>query len=239
MTIIDAHTLFGFWPQRKADISAETLVGLLKHHQVSGCVTFSTTGIFADYRQGNDETLELSGKARGLYPVGTVDPRRFVGTLEEIDERMKQGVRLWRLFPEYQGWDLDIQPVTAILHRLAEKGASLMMAAGAAGLPSAIAARTAGLNMKTVLLGVTVTQLGELISLLRAHDHLLLETRRLTDPQVVGALVAQFGADRLVFGSAAPLQYVSSALLPLQSAQMTERQRERVMSGNISALANA
>lgn len=239
MTIVDAHTMFGFWPDRKADISAATLVNLLKEHQASGAVTFSTTGIFADYRQGNQETLDLCAKARGLYPVGTVDPRRYVGTLEEIDERTKQGVRLWRLFPELQGWDLATQPVTEILRRLARHGATLLIDAGGDGMPSRIAARTAEFAVRTILLGVHTRQLGELIALLGAHEHLLVEPRRLTDPQIVGALAGQFGPERLVYGSGAPLQYVSSALLPVQTAPLTEAQRQRILATNIQALVGA
>lgn len=239
MTIIDAHTMFGFWPGRKSDISAETLVRLLKQHQISGAATFSTVGIFANFRKGNDETLELCSKSRTLYPVGTVDPRRFVGTLEEIDERTRQGVRVWRLFPELQGWDLSIQPVTDILRRLARHGATLMIDASGPGMLSKIAARTAEFELRTLLLGVHTGQLGELISLLGAHEHLLLEPRRLTDPQIVGALAAQFGADKVVFGSGAPLQYVSSALLPCQTAPMDERQRQRILATNIQALVGA
>ena len=124
--------------------------------------------------------------------------------------------------------------MTAILTRLAERGATLLIEAGQPGDPSKIAARTAPMKLTTVLLGVTCLQLGELVALLDEAPHIWLETRRLADPQVVRALGQRFGVDRLVFGSASPLQYTSSALLPLQASGLSEEQQEQVLGKNIA-----
>ena len=100
MSIIDAHTLFGFWPLRRADLSPETLVRTLRGHGLERALTLSTHGIFADFVGGNDETMELCARAQGLLvPVGTVDPRRFMGTVEEIKRRREQGARACRSRP--------------------------------------------------------------------------------------------------------------------------------------------
>jgi len=233
--IIDCHTLFGFWPDRRADRSAETRVRRVREHDIAKPETRSTTGIFADFVRGNDETVRLCAKAsKLLVPVGTVDPRRYVGSLEEIDERVAQGVKVWRLFPELQDWPLESRPVTKILERLAERGCTLMIDASAPGEPSRVALRTEPTKLTTVLLGVNGLQLGELIALLDEAPQIWLETRRLADPQVVRALGQRFGVDRLVFGTASPLQYISSALLPLRASGMAEEQLAMVLGGNIA-----
>ncbi|MCC7492260.1 MAG: amidohydrolase family protein [Fimbriimonadaceae bacterium] len=234
MNIIDCHTMFGFWPQRRADISPETLVNLVREHQVSTALTMSTTGIFADFNRGNEETVAICRKAgRLLLPIGTIDPRRFVGTIEEIDRLADAGVRIWRLFPEIQGWDLASRPVGPILQRLGERRCTLLISASRSGEPTRIADRTAEFRLPTVLLGVTNLQLGELVAVLPTAPHLLLETRRLADPAVVRALGQRFGFDKLVFGSASPLQYLSSALLPLQKAGLSAADLEQVLGGNM------
>lgn len=233
--MIDAHTMFGFWPPRRADISPETLVRLVRQHEISAALTLSTTGIFADFVQGNEETVGICKKAnKVLLPVGTVDPRRYVGTLEEIDQRVQQGVKFWRLFPEYQDWPLESRPVTSIMRRLADRDCTLMIDASRPGEPSRVADRTAPTGLTTILLGVTGGQLGELIALLDEAPHIWLETRRLADPQVLRAMGQRFGVERLVFGTASPLQYVSSALLPLQASGLSEDQQKLVLGGNIA-----
>ncbi|NUQ01066.1 MAG: amidohydrolase family protein [Armatimonadetes bacterium] len=235
MNIIDAHTMFGFWPRRRADMSAETLVRLVRQHEISAALTISTTGVFADFVRGNDETVALCQRAgKLLLPVGTVDPRRYVGSLEEIDKRVEQGVRVWRLFPELQDWPLESRPVNAILTRLAERNCTLLIHAAEAGAPSKVALVTAPMKLTTVLLGVTGRQLGELVALLDEAPQIWLETRRLADPQVVRALGQRFGVERLVFGTASPLQYISSALLPLQNSGLAEDQLAGVLGGNIA-----
>ena len=236
MPVIDAHTLFGFWPHRRSDISAETLVRLLRQHEISAALTLSTTGIFADFLRGNEETVSLCQKSgKLLLPVGTVDPRRYVGSLEEIDKRVEQGVRIWRLFPELQGWPLATRPVNAIFSRLAERGCTLLINASQPGEPSQVAERTAPMKLTTVLLGVTNLLLGELVAVLDEAPHCWIETRRMADPQVVRALGQRFGVDRLVFGSAAPLQYVSSALLPLKNCGLAEEQLAKILGDNIKS----
>lgn len=237
MSIIDAHTLFGFWPQRRADLSPEALVRTVRGHGFAKALTLSTHGIFADFVGGNDETLELCGRAQGLLvPVGTVDPRRFMGTVEEIKRRREQGVKAWRLFPEYQDWQLSAKPAQAILGALKDAGACLLINAAESGAPSAVAALTAPFNLPTILLGVSGRLMGELLALLDDAPHVLVETRRLADPEVVVALARRFGAERLVFGTASPLQYVSSARLPLEAAPLSEEQRALVMGGSLQRL---
>ena len=162
MNIIDAHTLFGFWPRRRADISPETLVKLLRQHEIAAALTVSTTGIFADFMRGNEETVALCQRApKTLLPVGTVDPRRYVGSLEEIDKRVSEGVKVWRLFPELQDWPLESRPVTAILTRLAERGATLLIEAGQPGDPSKIAARTAPISPSRASVPMAISRVGK------------------------------------------------------------------------------
>ena len=91
-------------------------------------------------------------------------------------------------------------------------------------------------GVSTVLLGVTPVQLGELVASLTDAPRVLVETRRLADPQIVAALAQRYGGDRLVFGTASPLQYASSALLPLAQAAMPEHELAHVMGGNVERL---
>jgi predicted TIM-barrel fold metal-dependent hydrolase len=229
--------MFGFWPARRADISPETLVRTLRQHGIDGALTLSTHGIFADFAVGNSETMELCSKAGGLLkPVGTVDPRRFVGGVEAIKQLSGQGVKAWRLFPELQDWTLDSRAAELLLATIKEVGGLLLIDAAESGAPSRIAARVTALGLPTVLLGVSSRLMGELLALLDDAPRVYLETRRLADPEVLVALARRFGVERLLFGTASPLQYVSSARLAVETAPLSDEQRAQVLGGNLARL---
>lgn len=234
--ILDADSLFGFWPLRKADLSVETLIATLQQQNVKRALTLSTTGIFADYQRGNEETVQVCQRSTELFPTATVDPRRYVGCLEEIDRRVGQGIKLFRLFPEYQDWPLDFAPFQRILERLAERKAVAMMDASQWGTPTRLAALTRDLSLPLILAAVPAASLGELLAVMEDHPNLYVETRLLNSPQALELLVSQFGAERLVFGSGMPLHYFSSALMPLQAASLPDSQKAQILGDNLRRL---
>ena len=52
----------------------------------------------------------------------------------------------------------------------------------------------------------------------------------------IEATVERYGAGRLVYGSGFPKRYPEAAMLDLLHAQLAEREREMIASGNLSAL---
>jgi predicted TIM-barrel fold metal-dependent hydrolase len=236
LNILDIDSLFGFWPLRKADLSVEALVATIQQQNVKRALALSTTGIFTDYQRGNEETVQVCQKVPELFPAATVDPRRYVGCLEEIDRRVGQGIKLFRLFPEYQNWPLDFAPFRRILGKLAERKAVAMIDAGPLGHPTKLAALTKDLGLTLLLAAVPAAGLGELLVVLEEHPNVYVETRLLNSPQAIELLVGQSGAERLVFGSGTPLYYFSSALMPLQAANLTDAQKAQILGDNLRRL---
>jgi len=235
-TIIDAHTVFGFWPFRRADLSLETLVNVLRQHQVTRALTISTTGIFNDYQRGNEETVAVCQQTPELFPTATIDPRRYLGCREEIDRRIGQGLKLFRVFPEYQDWPLEYAPFLRLLQHLAERGAVLMISAAERGVATCLARLTEGLPLKVILTAVRADNLGELLVVLEERPHWCVETRWLNSPGALTTLAAAVGAERLIFGSATPLYYFSSAYLPVLAADLTEEQKALILGENLRRL---
>ena len=58
--MIDINTLFGFWPKKKADISLDTLLGLMDEKGIEKAFSISARGAFYDFIEGNNETLRAS-----------------------------------------------------------------------------------------------------------------------------------------------------------------------------------
>jgi predicted TIM-barrel fold metal-dependent hydrolase len=92
------------------------------------------------------------------------------------------------------------------------------------------------LGLTLLLAAVPAAGLGELLVVLEEHPNVYVETRLLNSPQAIELLVGQFGAERLVFGSGTPLYYFSSALMPLQAANLTDAQKAQILGDNLRRL---
>jgi hypothetical protein len=236
-SILDADTFFGAWPIRRADLSLNRLMETLRQHKVRRALTLSTTGIFYDYRRGNEETVAACKQASDLlFPTATLDPRAGVGFEDEIAKRLQQNIRIFRFFPQYQQWPLDFLPFRQILQELAGQKAVVMVATPRLGDISTLLRLVEDEELTLLLTEVSAPQMGELMRAMKAYPNLYVETRLLAEPTLLATLCEQVGPERLVFGSQAPLHYFSSALLPLLSAPLTEEVRQQILGGNLLRL---
>jgi predicted TIM-barrel fold metal-dependent hydrolase len=230
--IIDAHTLFGFWPSRKADLRPETLVSLMKKNGIAKSLVVSATGILYDFVRGNDEALAFGRQSTDVFPLGTLDPKRHVGCAEEIDKRAEQGFKLFSFYPQHQGWPLDFLPFQQILDKLAEKKLAAMVYCGGLGAATQLTRMCKG-GAPVILSGVSYGNLGEVLAVMKDHSQFMVESHMLNTPDGFEVLCGEVGADRVVFGSLSPLKYLNSALMPLKAATLTDEERAKILSGNI------
>ena len=230
--IVDADTLVGFWPIRNADISLAKLKDLMKRHKVERACVCSARGVWYDYEEGNDETVEITKGNPQLTPVMTLDPRRFIGCREEVRRRTSEGFRLFRLFPEHQGWSASTTSARKLLSFLEEAGAIVMLGGPAAEAVPVVR----GLQVPVILTWSHFYQLGELLAGADELPNVYLTTRFLIAPGSLDVAVATLGANRLVFGSNAPVAYMASALRLIDSAHLTGPQRTAILGGNLLQL---
>jgi len=232
--ILDADTLFGAWPLRRVDLSLNRLLETLRQNKVRRALTLSTAGIFYDFRRGNEETVAACRQnADLLFPTATLDPRVGPQGEEEIAKRLQQNIRIFRFFPQYQGWPLDFLPFRELLRRLNEGEAVAMVPVTELGHLSTLLRSLEGLSLPVLLTDITPSLLGELLVAARAYPRLYVLTRCLTAPEHLVWLCEQIGPERLLFGSQAPLYYFSSALLPVLSSPLPEETRQRILGGNL------
>lgn len=234
--IVDAHTLFGFWPSRKADLRPETLVALMKKNGVARSLVVSTTGILYDFGRGNEEALAFRRQTEDVFPVATVNPARYVGGVEEVDKRAEQGFKLFSFYPQYQGWPLDFLPFRQLLERLSEKKLAAMVYCGGLGAATLLQRLYGELQCPLILSGVTYSNLGEVVAVLKHQPNFMVESHLLNSPDGFEVLCGEVGADRVVFGSLSPLKYLNSALMPLKAALLSDEDRARILSLNIRRL---
>ena len=237
--ILDACTLFGPWPQHAADLSIETLLSGMQANGIVRSLALSTVGIFHDYRQGNVETIQFARQyPQQLFPVGTLDPRAFPECLQEAEQRAGEGFRLFRFFPERQGWPLNFAPFRDVLRRCDELGVPVAVTTSRAGAISELAALVKDLKIPVLLSGVGSSQLGETISVMRSDPTLYVESAALLAPGALEAIRdnVEGGAQKLIFASYSPLRYLSAAIGPILASSLSEEEKALVLGGNLKQL---
>jgi len=230
--IMDADTIVGFWPIRNVDISLTRLQRCMMRHGVSRACICSARGIWYDYLEGNEETVQLAQADPRFIPVMTLDPRRWLGCRDEIRRRVAEGHRLFRLFPEYQGWSLGLTSARRLLSFLEEEGAVVMLG----GPADAAVPAVRGLQTPVVLLSCHFYHLGEVLASADDLRHVYISTRFLMGTGSLCLAARDFDAERLVFGSHAPLAYLAPALRVIRSADLSDDTRAAILGGNLRRL---
>lgn len=237
--ILDGCTLFGPWPQHSADLAVETLIAGMAKNGVARSLVASTTGIFHDYRQGNEETVAAyRAHPQQLIPVITLDPRAYPECLEEAHNRAREGFRLFRFFPERQGWPLRFAPFRELLQVCDTLKVLVAVTTSRAGDVTELAEAVAFTQSPLILAGVNAGNLGEALAVMKNDPKFHLETTALLQPGVLEQVrnVVPNGIDRLVFSSHAPLRYLSTALNPIIYSSLSEAEKTSVLSGNLKRL---
>jgi predicted TIM-barrel fold metal-dependent hydrolase len=237
--IVDAITIFGYWASRPVDISLPRLLEILDKHGITRSACVSTTGMFFDAESGNDETWAAVEANPSLIPVATVDPRRGRGCGAEIERRAGQGFRMFSLFPETQGWELDSALFGALRPALSAAARPVMVEASDPGDPSRIARAAEGTTFPIILAGVNYATLAEAVAVMQADPRVYLETHTLTAVDSIDLVASEVGADRLLFGSYSPLNYASSSLLMVQYCGLGDAEKAAILGGNLLRLLEA
>jgi len=235
-TLIDINTLFGsMWPLERRDVSLARLKAEMGRFNVNKACTLSAKGIFYDHTLGNDETLRVCSDDPMLIPALTINPNTCFTDVEEIRKRVDEGFRILRLFPEYQGFMIKSAHVRKILAKSESLGIPVMIPVQA-GIPNVLELIMKIRGLRVVLTGVRYFDLAEILSSMDESDNLYIETRLLNSPDGISTIVEEFGADRLVFGSGAPLGYIGSSLNIVQLASISESDKRIILSGSAEKL---
>jgi len=234
--IFDLDTMAGLYPRKKADISLNRLNKLLESHSVRRSCLVSARGVFYDSRDGNDETLVWAEASKEdcfsqFTPVGTVDMRKFEGDEVYIQSLRARGVRIWRLFPEEQGWDCTHPGFTSFLDCLDGSGDILYMP----GKLSSIKSVASGRNLR-IIVDTHFYNLTDTLFSMEPGDGFFLSTRRLHGPGVIKKICDKFGSEKLLFASGSPLMSLSGALAIVRSADLSVEEETNILGSNLSLI---
>lgn len=237
--ILDACTLFGPWPRHADELTLDNLVGAMGQNNIARSMALSTTGIFHDFRAGNAATLEAArAHPSQLFPVATLDPRAYPDSLREAEARAGEGFRLFRFYPNRQGWPIRFAPFRELLQKCDSLGVIVAVQIDQPGEITELADAVTFTQAPLLLAGVSPNTLGEAIAIMRGAPKFHLETTHLIAPGALEAVAqnVENGADRLIFASHSPLRYLSAGLGPVLASGLSNDQKAAVLGGNLKRL---
>lgn len=251
--IIDANAYCGHWPFRR--LSHAGAAGLSALMQRTGTdqalVSPIAAAFYRDCLSAMEEMLDDPGWDGGrMSPLASVNPA-FPGWRADLRTMVEQlGCRALRLLSNYHGYSL-----------FDDQAQQLVTQAMEWNLPVIITIRMQDERSHHWHMLVNPVSLDEVRFLLRQHPEgrymlsnitwaevraLRPELELVADwgwemsykppPFYIEQAVGEFGAEHVLYGSAAPLQYPESLLLVVQQAGISEDDRQLVLSGNAQRL---
>jgi predicted TIM-barrel fold metal-dependent hydrolase len=195
----------------------------------------------------NDRLRELAAQyERFCCAIGTVEPLHGDAALDELERMSDVGFRGVSWHHKYQGAAIDDPTTIACLERAAEldlvpfiHGYQLYEAENFDYLKNALDHTDQPVVVLDSL--TSAPNVRRALELGREYENVYFDTAMLYSlDNVVEQFVDELGADRLLFGTAFysnPLQYRRSAtLFQVESADISERDRQRILGDNVSEL---
>lgn len=238
--IVDCNTWVGFYPRQAIDLTPQTLLTLMRRYSVARSLFVHTTAVFYDAKTGNDLAVQVARESGGLLlPVAVLNPMHYLGMIEEVERRLQQGFRLFRFFPHLQGWRPTVAPFRELVHQLNERGVPFLIECHQVGWVTEIAEVVRDISVPVILTDIRDENLGEALCVLKSVPNLHIETSQLTQPYGYETAIEGVGAERLVFGSGAPLHYFASALFPLLHSGLSDEDKRKVLVDNLRRIVQA
>jgi predicted TIM-barrel fold metal-dependent hydrolase len=194
----------------------------------------------ADFGPANDAVLAAAVEAGGrLVPLARVDPWDGPGALAELRRAVGEGARGVYLHPGEEHFAINDDRVRPVLETAAELGVPVVAAAGfhlyseplqlgraAQWVPDTPFVLTNGGQFNiSGLMGFDV-------GLTLANDNVLVQTTAMYREDFLEGVVATFGAERLMFATAAPQFDMTYERKRVDLAHFSDAQRELILGGN-------
>jgi len=234
MDIIDVNTNFGFYRFKKLDTSVGKILSEMDKWKISRALAVSMRGTYYDYSDGNDETLKTCETEKRFIPVATIDVRKSPDFEKDLDSFVKRGFKAVRLYPEEQGWGVDQIAFRKLLNIVNDFRMPMIISAPPGKLYD-IAADT---TVPIIFLSTHYYDLYEIIRVFEDRKNFYAEERLFTSNDAIELFVGRISPRRLVFGSNNPFEYIGSSVVRIESAEITEKEKELIYSGNVKEILN-
>ena len=250
--IIDVNAYLGHFAFRRLQHNtAAALLALMDTRKIDKAVVSSAGAItYRNTQAGNEELAEeVRGHRDRLIPFGVINPF-YAGWQDDLKICHEEfGVAGLRLYPKWHNYQLSSPCCRELVNAATERG-----------LVISIPMRVEDNRERSWLLNIPDIPLDEIVELVKAHPKarfLLLNGQGYTGSPLgrknnglppnyaielsrlsavlaneIGQLIANLGADRLLFGTGMPFNYPDPALVKLEVLDATDPDKDKIRSQN-------
>jgi predicted TIM-barrel fold metal-dependent hydrolase len=201
-------------------------------------------GGLADTRAMNDVIAGAVKQYPDRFPIGLagIEVRHGEAGHGEVRRALTElGLKGMVFHATFEGFSVDSPAFHAVLGAAGGRKALILLHSTPDGRasPTAIAAVAAKFPNLTFILGhpvFTEGQRQQAADAVRAHANIHLDLAYQDDPATTEFFVAAVGADRVLYGSDAPYFDPAKVIASIDSADISDSDREKILSGNAQRL---
>jgi predicted TIM-barrel fold metal-dependent hydrolase len=250
--IIDCNAHIGHWPFRALkNAQPDEFVELMDRVGVTqACVGVFQGLLYGDVRPANDWLAEACSQHPDRLIAQAITNPNFPKWEADLDEALHMGFTGIRLYPNYHCYELADQCASELIDAAAQH--SLLVAIHLRMYDERLH------QPRCMVPPVDVTQIGDLVAReaevpiilcnikaaeitaikdgICASENLYVEISNLEGTGGVEKLIAQVGADSILFGTHAPYQYIDAALLKMRESEISDDDAAAILYGNIESI---
>jgi len=235
--IIDAHVHLGKFPQTRIDGNPQTLIKIADKLGIDKLCVSSFKAIAYDFYEGNKDLLEAIKEYPGrIYGYVTVNPRFGDEAVEEIRRYVGQhGMVGIKLHAEIQGYPGNDPCVYPVMEEAAKLDVPVKIHAETDETDQ-LADRFPDVTIIMCHMGGGGDWLKGIRTAKRRGNVILDTTSSCTDVGMVEEAVATIGPERIVYGSDMPLLNPIAQLAKVQTADIDEDAKRKILGENIARI---
>ena len=226
--------------------TADELLAALDRAGIRRALAWHVAQRDAHPAEGNrllDKTIgdDAATRLRGCWTILPPQTREVIDDAHAFFDRMKQaGVAALRAFPEAHRYLLRRVVFRSFLDELCERRVPLLLSLGGdnRGWPAVYSLLQEYPSLTLVLCDIGIWGADRYTwPLLENYPNVFVESSLLAlEDGGMEAMVARYGAGRILFGTGFPERYPESAVLQLLHADIPEAERAGIASGNLESL---
>jgi hypothetical protein len=250
--VIDINAFIGRWPYWPAPAtSGGEVAALLAQWGIDRACICSTRSLFVNWEDGNSETesaaLQYPEQFLSFACLGTPElSHRQRLERHDLSTYRARGFRGVRLYPQHHSYHPLVEPV---IDSACEQASAISLPVLLSfrtimnwGLPAQELSQLSALierhpRVLWIISGVNYLQeIRTAAALLRKYDNVHLETSCVMGYEAIRKLVEECGCERILFGSAAPIQHGRANLEKVLYAHITDPEKEAILYQNARRL---
>jgi len=238
--VIDAFCIVGFWPKRNVDASPKKLLEWMDRYSIDRACVSHTRGILYEHDEGNRLTAEIASGNERFIGCMTVNPLKSFDPTPSLEMGKRLGLRMLTLFPDlcYAPFSPRQNHVKPIIEGAEELGLPVMIPGEGRLYTVTDMGEVAEEHADAVFLlrDIGYVQIAEFIATAKAVENIYLVLNKVNTPDCIELMAREIGADRIVYGSNAPLEYPKPVLEMIERAGISEEEKTLIKGGNMKRI---